>query len=81
MSEKVMKVLTFGAGSKLFDKPKPPKLPPPPPTAIEDVAGESQSASRTARKKFGKRFGRRNTVLAGAGPLGTNTNAKSVLGV
>ena len=49
--------------------------------APEAVAEETQASTKNVKKKFAKRFGRRNTVLAGSTPLGANPNKNSLLGV
>ena len=89
MSEKIRRPLlgiaTGGlseVGRAAFKTPKAPELPPPPPPpAPEAIAEETQASTKNVRKKFAKRFGRRNTVLAGSTPLGANPNRNSLLGV
>ena len=55
------------------------EIPKPAPVAVAD-ADESGTKKRV-RKKAKRRFNRDDTLLAGNEPLGTNPNAKTLLGL
>ena len=75
-----------GSSPKVAPVPEPPKLPPPTPMPITETSTEVDTAGREQRKSELRKFGRNQTVLAGA-DLGANQQQsagqavkKSILG-